>query len=457
MRIDGPTSPRAHPRARVLVVDDDEAVRALVRRLLRQHLDLEVVESATAEEALARLEVDTFDLVVTDLRLPLADGFAVLERLQHRQPGTPAIVLTGDVNVRTCVAAMKLGAVNFVTKPFTASELDLAIEAALTQRAAARDVTASPIARSSTMCRVLDQIDRVARTDATVLIRGETGTGKQMLARLVHDRSSRALRPFVAVNCGAIPEGLVESELFGHASAAFPEAGERGVGKILQAQRGTIFLDEIGEVPLATQVKLLRLLQEREVTPIGAAAPVPVDVRVVAATHRDLGRMVAEGTFREDLLYRLQVVPVEVPPLRERIGDVRPLAAHFIELAAQRRARRIELTREALEVLDGYHWPGNVRELENLIERLAITSPNDVVGVAALPERLRAEAVVEEVVVDRELPAECLDLERTLGSIEQALIDEALQRTAGNRTGAAHLLGLRRTTLVEKIRRRSRA
>jgi two-component system response regulator AtoC len=448
------TRPMAH-KTRFLVVDDDERVRIVVRKLLRQRVaHADIVESASGDDALAKLDQTRFDLVLTDLRVPVADGFAILDKLQSRQPGVPAIVVTGYGNVRDCVDAMRRGAVNFVCKPFELDDLSLAVDKALAATGAfPAPVVNGPVGGSPAMARVLDELERVGRTDATVLLRGETGTGKERLARLVHERSTRASKPFVAINCGAIPEGLVEAELFGHMRGAFTDAGERRVGKLEQAAGGTVFLDEVGEVPMAAQVKLLRFLQEREITPLGAAESTPVDVRVVAATHRDLERMVRTGTFREDLLYRLSVVPIHVPPLRDRAGDVPDLVDHFIVQAEERRGRTVGFTPEALAVMERYSWPGNVRELENLIERLAIMSAADTIDVDALPERMRSEAAR---VKTETLPQDGLDLQNALGSIEDALIDEALKRTGGNRTDAAQLLGLNRTTLVEKLRRRGR-
>jgi DNA-binding NtrC family response regulator len=440
-------------RTRVLVVDDDDRVRGVVKKLLRQRMgNLEVVESSNGDDALAKLDVDRFDLVLTDLRMPTADGFAVLDRLQSRAPGTPAIVLTGYGNVRDCVESMRRGAVNFVCKPFEADDLNLAVDKALAGVFERADGP-RPVGGSAAMARALDEIERVGRTDATVLLRGETGSGKERLARLVHERSPRAARPFIAINCGAIPEHLVEAELFGHLRGAFTDATARRVGKLQQADGGTVFLDEVGEVPMAAQVKLLRFLQEREIAPVGSSEPIPVDVRVVAATHRDLERMVRTGTFREDLLYRLSVVPIVVPPLRARHGDVAALVTHFVEAAAERRGRRVSFSDEASDVLQRYSWPGNVRELENLIERLAIMSPTDEIGAEQLPEKMRTEVSRSRA---EQLPVDGMDLQGALGSIEDALIDEALTRTNGNRTDAAQLLGLNRTTLVEKLRRRGK-
>jgi len=435
----------------VLVVDDDERVRGVVRRLLRQRVaNLELVESASGDDALARLDEGRFDLVLTDLRMPVTDGFAVLEKLQSRQPGTPAIVVTGYGNVRDCVDAMRRGAVNFVCKPFEIDDLSLAVEKALAGLDA-REAINGPVGGSAVMARALDEIERVGRTDATVLLRGETGTGKERLARLVHERSARAGKPFVAINCGAIPEHLVEAELFGHMRGAFTDATDRRIGKLQQADGGTVFLDEVGEVPMAAQVKLLRFLQEREIAPVGSSESIPVDVRVVAATHRDLERMVRNGTFREDLLYRLSVVPIVVPPLRVRHGDVPALVAHFVDEAETRRGQRVRFSEDALDALERYSWPGNVRELENLIERLAIMTTGDECGLEHLPEKMRHEVSRARA---EQLPLDGMDLQGALGSIEDALIDEALRRTKGNRTDAAQLLGLNRTTLVEKLRRR---
>jgi DNA-binding NtrC family response regulator len=287
-----------------------------------------------------------------------------------------------------------------------------------------------------------------------VLVTGETGTGKEVLARLIHGMSPRAGRPLVALNCGAIPEGLVESELFGHERGAFTGADRQRVGKFEQADGGTIFLDEIGELPLATQVKLLRVLQDREVTPVGSSESLPVDVRVVAATHRDLEAMAGTGQFRQDLFYRLDVVRIDMPSLRTRREDIPLLANHFLAIASARLKRHLSFAPDTLDALIRHDWPGNVRELENTVERMAILSPDDLISPVHLPPRVQQSGSVPAGVVKPQLPEEGIDLQEALEAIEERLIAEALRRADGNKTLAARLLGLNRTTLIEKLKRK---
>jgi transcriptional regulator with PAS, ATPase and Fis domain len=302
---------------------------------------------------------------------------------------------------------------------------------------------------------VLDRVEQIADTDASVLIRGETGTGKEVVARLIHGASTRRAGPFVAVNVAAIPEALAEAELFGHVRGAYTGADKARTGRFVAAHRGTLFLDEVGEMPRAVQVKLLRALQEREVTPVGGSEAIPIDVRVIAATHRNLEAMIAEGTFREDLFYRLDVVPIEIPPLRERRLDVPVLAEHFRLDVNAREARSVPgFALDVMQRLCAYDWPGNVRELENLIERLVVVAANRMVVMEDLPAHMRTTVVdLENATLD--LPESGVDLRVFLAQLEERLIAQALERTGGNKNRAAELLGMNRTTLVEKLRRRN--
>jgi DNA-binding NtrC family response regulator len=472
--------------ARLLVVDDEPVVRRALAALLGS-MGLEVTTAEDGVDAEAKLRGGAFDLIITDLKMPRADGFAVLKAVREHQPRVPAIMLTGHGSIGDCVTAMRAGAWNFLTKPFHEVELEQIVRDALAQAAAASPAQGTPaqagskkprtragagrerqrpqaalLGESPKLRAVLDLIDQVARTDATVLITGDTGTGKEVAARLLHGVSARAGSPFVAVNCGAIPDGLIESELFGHARGAFTGATERRTGKFALAEGGTIFLDEIGELPLALQVKLLRVLQDREITPVGDSHAQPIDVRVVAATHRDLDAMVAGGAFREDLYYRLHVVVIEMPRLRDRPEDVPLLAEYFLESAARRQGRALTLSPDAMALLQGYFWPGNVRELENLIERLAIVMRGDHVLPEHLPARLRAHAAAavagartQTAGAPAVLGDDGINLPGTLAKLEERLIDEALRKAGGNKNRAATLLGINRTTLVEKLKRRS--
>jgi DNA-binding NtrC family response regulator len=449
-----------------LVVDDDAATRRLVKRVLRG-IGCQVAEAEDGVDAIAHLGRSRFDVVITDLRMPRVGGMEVLEAVRQKHPGTPSIMLTAHGAMAECVAAMRAGAMDFLTKPFHVNDLESVLRRALQHGKPGEHgheptrPQAQLIGRSPALQALLAMVERVARSEATVLVTGETGTGKEVLARLIHGMSARAGGPLIAINCGAIPEGLVESELFGHAKGAFTGATERRAGKFAMADGGTIFLDEIGELSPAVQVKLLRVLQERQVTPVGDTASVPIDVRVIAATHRDLEVMTRAGSFRQDLFFRLDVVRLDMPPLRARRDDVVLLARHFLEGACARAGRHLELSRAAIERLTAYDWPGNVRELENVIERMVILARGDEIGEADLPAKVRGAAeVAPEVALPPpsadavSLPAEGIDLQQALGQLEQRLIDEALERSGGNKTAAARLLGLNRTTLIEKLRRR---
>ena len=455
-----------------LAVDDDADLRRSVCRLL-ERLGYRTIEASGAIEAIARLGEHRFDVVVTDLRMPPgADGHEVVRAVRQKQPTTATIMLTGQGAVSDCVEAMRAGANDFVTKPFHPDALAEAIRNAVENmrllrpapparpdgkpRVAAPAPAASLLGTSPVIRELYGLIERVAPAQATVLVTGETGTGKEVVARLIHGTSPRSSGPFVAVNCGAVPENLIESELFGHARGAFTGATDRRIGRFAQADGGSLFLDEIGELPLHMQVRLLRVLQTREVVAIGEAKPQHVDIRVIAATNRDLAAMVKGGQFREDLFYRLNVVHLELPALRERGDDVELLFGTFLERSAALLGRTIGISPEALEHLRRYRWPGNVRELENLAERLVILSRSGMITPDDLPAEVRAPSLPNAPVA-AEIPSLAetgLDLEQTLEQTERRLIDEALRRSDGNKAQAARLLGINRTTLVEKLKRR---
>jgi DNA-binding NtrC family response regulator len=444
---------------KVLLVDDDPSIHAGLVRLVRA-MGLEAVSAATAAEALARLKAERFDLCVTDLQLADGDGRAVVREARTVRPPVAVVALTAHGTVGDAVEALRAGAADVLGKPFHVSALEqslarlLALEAPRASRGRPTPGVAV-IGDHPAMRLVLDRVEQIADTDASVLIRGETGTGKEVVARLIHGASQRRAGPFVAVNVSAIPEALAESELFGHVRGAFTGADKARTGRFVAAQGGTLFLDEIGEMPRGVQVKLLRALQEREVTPVGASEPVPVDVRVVAATHRDLEGMIEEGTFREDLFYRLDVVPIEIPPLRERRQDIPALAEHFRGEVNAREGRSVPgFALDVVQRLGAYEWPGNVRELENLVERLVVVASNRMVVMNDLPAHLRTTVVdLENATLD--LPETGVDLRIFLTQLEERLIAQALERTGGNKNRAAELLGMNRTTLVEKLRRRN--
>jgi len=453
----------------VLVVDDEHEIRLVVRRAI-ERLGHRVVEAADGAEAIRAIEVGGFDLVISDLRMPHEDGFAVLRKAQDSTVRIPVIILTASTLISECVEAMRCGAFNFLVKPCNAEELKTVVEAALAQ--SARPAPRAAATRSNNLAEpqailvgdspalrgVIDIVSQVAPTDATVLLLGESGTGKEVVARLIHAFSPRLGNPFVALNCGAIPEGLVESEIFGHARGAFTGATEARSGKFVEADGGTLFLDEISELPLALQVKLLRVLQDRVVTPVGESKSRMVNVRVVAASNQDLEALVKEGKFRSDLFFRLNVVPIVLPALRERAEDVPQLARHFLASANRRSKKNITLSEPALVALQLYSWPGNVRELENLIERLVILNRTGVIGIEDLPPAIRdpsADLLAAATATNGGTVgnSEAIDLVATLARMEAALIDRAMRTSGGNKTRAAELLGLSRTTLLDKLKR----
>jgi two-component system, NtrC family, response regulator AtoC len=435
-------------KARVLVVEDDPAMLSwLDEELTEAGYRVTAVSSAAA--ALARLPEAPVDVVLTDLVMPGTRGDALLRDLRREHPGTPVIIMTAFGSIESAVEAMREGAAHYLTKPFTIAALLDTLDRALgdaRRRDAARpladpaEVGRGIVAHSPGMRHVLDFVGRAAFADTPVLVVGESGTGKELIARALHHAGPRRDRPFLAINCSAIPEALLESQLFGHQKGAFTDAKEARQGWFQEAEGGTIVLDEIGDMSPALQAKLLRVLQEREVHPVGAAFPVPIDVRVIAVTHRDLEALSAEGRFRPDLYYRLNVILIEVPPLRDRPEDLVPLAAHFIAKHAPRLRREpVSLSPDVLELFRGYHWPGNVRELENAIERALVLGRGAVIEVADLPASLRKPASADASRV------------RSLSETERDEIVKALESVGGNKAAAARLLGLDRKTLYRKL------
>ncbi len=444
---------------RILIVDDDEALRDSLGMFLAAE-GYEVGLAAHAGEALDQLEGAPVDLVLCDLRMPGTDGLELLPQLLRKLPGITVLMMSAYGSADLAIEAMQRGAYDYLAKPFQPSEVLLAIRKArererlrranaLLQRDVERVVGERPIvAASEAMIRVLELIERAAEFKATVLLTGESGTGKEVLARAVHAQSSRREEAFVAVNCGAIPEALLESELFGHAKGAFTGADRARRGLFVEASGGTLFLDEIGELPLALQVKLLRVLQEEEVRPVGESKSRSVDVRVLAATARDLPREVAEGRFREDLFYRLNVVHIEVPALRDRREDIPLLIDHFVQRSGRTLGKPIRgVADDALARLTDHRWPGNVRELENVIERAVILADGDWITLRELPPGI-AEATREP---ESAAPGE-LSLKRARKKFEADLILRALAATDGNRTHAARLLEISHRALLYKIK-----
>jgi two-component system response regulator PilR (NtrC family) len=438
--------------ARILVVDDERSMRDLLAIALRQ-AGYEVVQADGGEHAVEVLRTGDFDLVITDLRMRKVDGLGVLRAAREHSPGTVVLVVTAYASTETAVEAMKLGAYDYLTKPFKLDEIRLTVEKALERkrlqdenRALRRELArerglARFVGRSPAMLDVFAMIRKAADSTSTVMITGESGTGKELVAHAIHQESPRRDGPFVSVNCGAIPEGLMESELFGHVKGAFTGAVASTPGLFAAAHGGTLFLDEITEIPTSVQVKLLRAVQEREIRRVGDTRDVRVDVRLIAASNRDLSRAVAEGQLREDLFYRLNVVPIHLPPLRQRREDIPLLVAHFIEKVSRTLGRVPKpVTPEAMAILERYHWPGNIRELENVIERAIVLGSGEALDVDALPPALVTPPTQENLPLD--LPPQGLNLDDLLDRIEQRYLELALQRTGGVQTRAAELLGL---------------
>jgi len=443
---------------RVLIVDDEKNMRwVLVQALSGEGFD--VVEAADGKEALAAVAEMEPDVMVLDHRMPGKDGMEVLRTLRSKDARFPIIMLTAHGNVATAVDAMKAGATEYLTKPFDLEELKLAIDKALTYSEMVNEVerlrgeldreydVQGIVASDPGMTAILETVHKVAPTSATVMIYGESGTGKELIARALHTLSTRATKPFVSVSAGALPETLLESELFGYEKGAFTGAMTPKPGRFEMANGGTLFLDEIGDISPATQIKLLRVLQERRFERLGGTRSIEVDVRVIAATNQDLQQLIADGVFREDLFYRLNVVPITLPPLRQRAGDIPILVAHFME---KFHADAKRLTPEAMEALVRYQWPGNIRELENTIERIVILSHGDEIMTSDLPAEVRAGmSSMDRTLTGFVLPEEGVVLEE----VELDLVRQALDRAGGAVPKAAKLLGLTAKTLEARMQR----
>jgi len=455
----------------LLLVDDEVAFREVIAERLAEH-GFRVEQAGSGEEALERLNEFAFDILIADLRLPGVDGRQVLDEAFARYPEIIAIVITGYATVREAVEVTRLGAEGFITKPFQFEELLHELTVAL-ERRRLRSENAylraqlhdrfridGIIGQTPAMVKLLELLRTVAATSSTVLVTGETGTGKELAARAIHDASARRSQRFVAINCSAIPETLLEAELFGHVRGAFTGAVANRQGRVEQAHRGSLFLDEVGTMSGALQSKLLRVLQSREFERVGDSQTIRVDVRIIAATNSDLPKLVADGQFREDLFYRLNVIPVRVPSLRERRSDVPLLAQHFLDQFVKDASPprpRVTIAQDAQQALMAYDWPGNVRQLQNVMERVIALSPGRTqIGAAELPEEVlvgRPAAIRETPLV----PEEGLELDRAVAAYELALITRALERTSGNKRQAAELLRVKRTTLIEKLKRLERS
>lgn len=455
------------PRPRILVIDDEESNREALSLLLKS-ADYLVTAAGTGEEALALLRQAPFEVVVTDLFLPDINGIDILKQVKSDAPQTSVIVITGQASAETAVQAMKEGALDYITKPFNFEELKIQIAKALEKSALmAENIYLRQqlrgkykfdniIGNSAAMQQVFARMERIVQTESTILILGESGTGKELVAKAIHYNGPRKDKPFVAINCGAIPAELLESELFGHARGAFTGAVADKPGKFEQAHNGTLFLDEIGTMPPHLQMKLLRVLQDHVVERVGSDKRLKLNIRLISATNADLEEEVKNGQFREDLYYRLNVIPIHLPPVRERREDIPLLAHHFLRKDCREMNRTLMTIADgAMLCLQDYDWPGNVRELENIIERTVALTAGDHIEVRDLPAniaRLDTPANLFDPGCPR-IPAEGLDLGGTLERIEKKLIQQALEMGKGVKARAAALLGLNRTTLVEKIKR----
>ncbi|TPV93329.1 MAG: sigma-54-dependent Fis family transcriptional regulator [Myxococcales bacterium FL481] len=452
----------------VLVVDDEEPVRHMLTLMLgREGFTVHTAESG--EQALERLATRPIDVMLSDVRMPGMGGLTLVDRVVAVYRGLTVVVMSAFGSVDLALDAMKRGAYDYISKPFTADEVVLVLRKAEERERLRRDnarlrsrldaVLADAdrlgemLVHSTGMRSIAATVRKVAAFKTTVLVLGESGVGKELVSRALHRYSPRAEGPFVAVNCGAIPHGLLESELFGHVRGAFTDAHQDRRGLFEQGHGGTVFLDEIGELPVELQVKLLRVVQEGEIQRIGDESPRRVDVRIVAATSRDLDEMVAAGSFRQDLYYRINVMPISVPPLRARRDDILPLVTDFLARINRKLGTRVSgITDEVARVLTAYHWPGNVRELENVLEHAAVLSEGPVIESGALPQRVRRPPVPEGARMSFELPPGTLSVKQAQRAVERELILRALEQTDGNRTHAARLLELSPRALLYKIK-----
>jgi len=451
---------------RILIVDDEAFIRENLERILAEE-GYRPTSTASAEEALKLVGEEDIDLVLLDLNLGGQSGLDVLRTLREIDPGVLVIIITGYGTVESAVEALKIGAYDYIKKPFKADAIRLIVRLALETQSLRRELrhlrregqgrdllgAADMVGSSPELLQIYRQIREVAKHEtATVLISGESGTGKELVARAIHNLSPRRDRPFTEINCGSLPFNLLETELFGHERGAFTDAKNRKIGLFEESNGGTIFLDEIGEMDLNLQVKLLRVLEDRRIRRLGGTRTLDIDVRVIAATNRNLKEAIEEKEFREDLYYRLNVFPISVPPLRERREDIPPLLDHFLKRFGSEFNKKIrEISRDALDLLMRYHWPGNVRELRNVVERICIMHNDETILPEFLPQEIWGEAPRKELPLSCEIPPEGISLEELVAQIEKELIVKAVAITGGNVAKTSRLLNIPRGTLRYKL------
>jgi DNA-binding NtrC family response regulator len=451
--------------ARILFIDDEPGSRESLTLLLKRE-GYRIDAVSDGEGAIDLLAGHSYDVIITDLFLPGVSGIDILKHVKENYLPCNVILITGNASAETAVEAMKEGAFDYITKPLNFDELKLLVAKAveksrliaenryLRQQLRGKYKFDNIIGNSPAIQSVFSRMEKILHTDSTVLILGESGTGKELVARAIHFNGSRKEKPFIAINCGAIPSELLESELFGHVRGSFTGAIADKPGKFELANRGTIFLDEIGTMPPQLQMKLLRVLQEQEVERVGSSQKRKLDVRVISATNSDLEQRVATGEFREDLYYRLNVIPIHLPPLRERFEDIALLARHFLhKICVDMKRPLMELTGDALKALEAHSWPGNVREMENVIERSVALTDGDIIDRCDLPQQIADLPHSDKALPQPRIPAEGLDLLQTMAAIEQSLIRQAMERAGDVKARAAAILKINRTTLVEKIKR----
>lgn len=453
--------------AEILIIEDNQTMREGMVAVI-DGMKLPVTAVSDGKKGLEAFNPEQFSLVITDYKMPGMDGLQVLQEIKRRSSETEVMIITAYGTIDLAVTAMQEGAADFITKPFGHDEFRLKVKKLLDRIAQNTEMRrlsdeniylreelenqfnfGEIIGESAGMQQIYRTIKKVAITDASVMIYGESGTGKELVARALHKESPRKMLPFVRVNCGALAEGVLESELFGHERGSFTGAMRRKKGRFELAHNGTIFLDEIGDIPLGTQVKLLRVLQEKEFERVGGEETLSVDVRVIAATHRNLQQLVENGSFREDLYYRLHIIPIYLPPLRERGNDIILLSEFFLTRIGNSIGKKgLKLTKLAVERLLNYHWPGNVRELENVLERAAVLSESNIIDANDLPLQLNSKAALPEPVLDS---ASDLDLEKVLESVEKLHLEKAMTKANGIKTDAARMLGIKTSTLYYKL------